>query len=165
MPGTARGDLKLRKESGHALAEMCHKAYSEGIVLHLLSAYRSFDYQETVFQRNIRFYGSEAEANRYSARPGQSEHQLGTAVDFGGTDSDWTEGFSHTKPARWLARNAYKFGFVMSYPPGTEHITGYVFEPWHYRYIGMEAAGEWHEWGLVLCEYLKTRPQQFIWST
>ncbi len=155
-------ELLLRKEAASRLIEMYLDADKEGVKLHVLSAYRSYDYQRNVFLRNVKIYGSEEEANRYSARPGQSEHQLGTTVDFGGTDKDWTAGFLYTEPGRWLSANSYRYGFIMSYPAGTEHITGYAFEPWHYRYIGSNEAEDCHNSGLVLCQYLKTKPQLYI---
>ncbi|NLA46732.1 MAG: M15 family metallopeptidase, partial [Firmicutes bacterium] len=103
----------------------------------------------------------EEAANRFSARPGQSEHQLGTTVDFGGTSADWTTGFANTKQGKWLLNNAHLYGFALSYPEGKESVTGYIYEPWHFRYIGVAVAKEWKESGLVLCEFLKTKPQYF----
>ncbi len=135
------------------LLEMIEAAAEDGVTLTVVSAYRSYESQENIFSRYAEQHGEEA-ANRFSARPGQSEHQLGTTVDFGDTPHDWSAQFADTPAGQWLRQNAHYFGFAMSYPRDKEHITGYIFEPWHYRYIGREAALEWHESGLTLFEYL-----------
>ncbi|NLI71049.1 MAG: M15 family metallopeptidase [Firmicutes bacterium] len=149
--------IYLRDDVLPPLVKMCCHARADNISLLVLSAYRSYDYQRHLFERQTERYGSEAEANRFSARPGQSEHQLGTAMDFGGTDHDWTPEFVHTRPGQWLLRHAPEHGFVMSYPRGAEEVTGYAFEPWHYRYIGVDEAAGWLTSGLVPGEYLRRR--------
>ncbi|MBM4236530.1 MAG: M15 family metallopeptidase [Firmicutes bacterium] len=153
-------ELWLREEAYRQLEQLWQAATDDGITLTIISAYRSYDYQKTLFQNYANSYGEEA-ANRFSARAGQSEHQLGTTVDFGGTAVDLKAAFADTEQGRWLADNAYQFGFAMSYPEGKEKITGYIFEPWHYRYIGLEAAAAWHEAGLSLKEFLQQKPQFF----
>lgn len=130
----ARSGLKLRAPALAALQEMNKKALTEGITLLVSSAYRSYAYQKEVFARNVKEMG-EAEASRVSARPGSSQHQLGTALDFGSITND----FAKTKAGIWLAANAGKFGFSLSYPQGMEQLTGYQWESWHYRYIGKDA--------------------------
>ncbi len=149
----------LREEAAGHLIELCEAAREEDLEIRVISAYRSYDTQNTLFQEYASAHGEEA-ANRFSARPGQSEHQLGTTVDFGGTDDDKYASFADTPQGQWLAEHAYKFGFVMSYPPGSEEVTGYIYEPWHFRYIGEEAAREWKESGKVLCEFLLGYRQQ-----
>lgn len=131
----SRSGLKLRKPALDALIEMDREARNLGIALPVSSAYRSFAYQKEVFARNVKEMG-ELEASRVSARPGASQHQLGTAIDFGSI----TDAFAQTKAGVWLASNAGRFGFSLSYPEGMESATGYVWESWHYRYIGKEAA-------------------------
>lgn len=153
-------ELYLRKEAFTHLEKLMADAERDGVKLSIVSAYRSYSYQEVLFNRYAKQHG-EKEANRFSARPGQSEHQLGTTIDFGGTSVDLTTAYGDTLQGRWLAENAYKYGFVMSYPPGMEAITGYIYEPWHYRYIGVEEALKWKESGLVLCKYLEQKPQYF----
>ncbi len=153
-------ELWLREEALRQLEQLWQAASDEGVTLTIISAYRSYDYQKTLFQNYANSYGEEA-ANRFSARPGQSEHQLGTTVDFGGTAVDLKAAYADTDQGRWLAENAYKFGFAMSYPKGKEEITGYIFEPWHYRYIGLEAAAECYLAGLSLKEFLEQKPQYF----
>lgn len=153
-------ELYLREEALNYLIELWQAAEADGVTMHILSAYRSYDYQKSLFESYAERHGEE-EANRFSARPGQSEHQLGTAVDFGGTSVDFRSAFADTPQGRWLAENAFRFGFVMSYPENTEHITGYIFEPWHYRFIGVDNALEWKMSGKTLKEYLESKPQLF----
>ncbi len=152
--------MQLRQEALEHLKKLWETAEEDGVTLSIRSAYRSYQTQKQLFKDYASRHGEE-EANRFSARPGQSEHQLGTAVDFGGTGADFTAEFARTEQGRWLADNAHRYGFVKSYPAGKEDITGYIYEPWHYRYIGVEHAREWNESGLTLKEYLKKQPQDF----
>ena len=153
-------DMYLRTESLEMLKGLWHAAEEDGITLSIRSAYRSYSTQEWLFSDYASRHGEE-EANRFSARPGQSEHQLGTTVDFGGTAVDFSAEFATTDQGKWLAENAHRFGFAMSYPEGKEDITGYIFEPWHYRYIGVDAAQEWKQSGKTLREFLETKPQEY----
>jgi zinc D-Ala-D-Ala carboxypeptidase len=153
-------ELWLREEALKQLEKLWQAAADDGVTLTIISAYRSYQYQQTLFQNYASSYGEEA-ANRFSARPGQSEHQLGTTVDFGGTAVDLKAAYADTDQGRWLAEHAYRFGFAMSYPEGKEEITGYIFESWHYRYIGPEAAAEWYAAGLSLKEFLQQKSQDF----
>ncbi len=152
--------MYLRAEALEQLEKLWNAAKEDGVTLSIRSAYRSYETQKQLFKDYASRHGEE-EASRFSARPGQSEHQLGTAVDFGGTEADFTARFGETEQGRWLADNAYKYGFAMSYPQGKEHITGYIYEPWHYRYIGVNHARQWKESGLTLKEYLEEQPQEF----
>ena len=95
------------------------------------SAYRSFDYQDRLYRRHVDQVGREA-ADLVSARPGHSQHQLGTAIDFGSI----SDGYGETANGRWVAQHAWRFGFSLSYPAGATDRTGYSYEPWHFRYIG-----------------------------
>lgn len=153
-------NMKLREEALEYLTALWDAADADGVTVSIRSAYRSYSTQKSLFQDYASRHGEE-KANRFSARPGQSEHQLGTTVDFGGTAVDFTAAFAQTEQGEWLAENAYKYGFAMSYPQGKEHITGYIFEPWHYRYIGIDAAREWKESGKPLKEYLDSKPQSY----
>ena len=159
-PAQRQWSYFLRQETNQALRRMWEAARADGIELLLTSAYRSFETQESLFRDYASRHG-EDRANTFSARAGQSEHQLGTAVDFGGTPADHTSAFAETAPGRWLTARAHEFGFALSYPDGTQEITGYIFEPWHFRYIGLEAAAEWSESGLVLNRFLESKPQQW----
>ena len=160
-PGRENWGFQPRREACDQLAPMAADARAEGVALFVNSAYRSYDTQERLFWEYAAIHG-EAEANTFSARPGQSEHQLGTAIDFGGTPYDFTDSFGETPAGIWLAQNAHRYGFAMSYPPSTQAITGYIYEPWHFRYIGVEAAAEWKESGLVLCQFLAQKPQDWL---
>ncbi|MFP4378296.1 MAG: M15 family metallopeptidase [Spirochaetales bacterium] len=131
----SRGGHRLAAIAVEPLVRMSMAARDENITLLVSSAYRSFEYQREVYARWVDQLGQE-EADRVSARPGTSQHQLGTAVDFGCICPDIAE-----QPAgRWLAANAWEYGFSMSYPPDGEEITGYSYEPWHFRYVGRPAA-------------------------
>ena len=114
---------------------MAEAARLEGITLTASSAYRSYDYQREVYNRNVREMGQEA-ADRESARPGYSQHQLGLVADFGSID----DSFAQTASGRWIAANASRFGWSLSYPEGFEEVTGYRWESWHYRYTGKDLA-------------------------
>jgi D-alanyl-D-alanine carboxypeptidase len=116
------------------LEEMVRAASEDGVRLNIISAYRSYDYQERLFAYWVEELGRE-EAERVSARAGTSQHQLGTTIDFGYLDRSFAEDPRGT----WLAENAGRFGFSLSYPEGYEEVTGYSFEPWHYRWITPEA--------------------------
>jgi len=153
-------DMQLRAVALEMLKAMWHSAAEDDVILSIRSAYRSYSTQERLFEDYASRHGPE-EANRFSARPGQSEHQLGTTVDFGGTAVDFSAEFATTEQGKWLAENAHRFGFALSYPEGKEDITGYIFEPWHYRYIGVDEALAWKESGKTLREYLETKPQEY----
>lgn len=129
-----RNDLSLRLDVELELQKMAKAAKLQGITLLVSSTYRSYDYQAKVFQKWANLDGEKA-AERYSARPGTSQHQLGTAIDFGSITAD----FINTKQGQWLYNNASKFGWSLSFPKGYEDITGYMYECWHYRYIGIPA--------------------------
>lgn len=152
---TAEG-LMLRKDTLSALKKMAGDAKKAGINLIVLSAYRSFWNQANTFNLWVARAGLE-EAETFSARPGHSQHQLGTTVDFTSesVNSGLSEGFATSPEGTWLFANAVKYGFVLSYPDGKEDITGYMYEPWHWRYIGVENAAAMAESGLILEEYLK----------
>lgn len=141
--------MQLRKPARDALVRMAESARNDGITLVISSAYRSYDYQKKVYAENAAEMG-EAEAARVSALPGHSQHQLGTAIDFGTIN----DGFAETAQGRWLAANAGRFGFSLSYPMGMEHVTGYKWESWHYRYIGTSAVELQNAFFLGIQQYL-----------
>jgi len=130
-----RSGLMLRKDAAAALEEMASAAGADGLTLVASSAYRSYDYQAQVYSRHVREMGQE-EADRVSARPGHSQHQLGLVLDFGSID----DSFAKTSEGIWIAANASRFGWSLSYPQGLEAITGYSWESWHYRYVGKDLA-------------------------
>ena len=131
----SRTDLQLRASIMNAVLDMAAAARAAGASLLFSSSYRSFDYQKSVYEREAKMYG-QAAAARESARPGTSQHQLGTAIDFGSI----TDSFEGTKAGTWLASHAGEYGFSLSYPQGYENATGYRHESWHYRFIARPAA-------------------------
>ena len=131
----SRAGLTLRADAAASLNEMAAAARADGLTLLASSAYRSYEYQVEVYGRIVREMGREA-ADRESARPGYSQHQSGMAVDFGAID----DSFAQTAAGRWMALNASRFGWSLSYPDGFEEITGYRWESWHYRYVGRDLA-------------------------
>jgi len=139
-----------------AMRPMIAAAAADGVSLRVESGYRSYGEQARTFAYWVSVMG-EAQARRESAVPGHSEHQLGTTADFSDPSNGWelVESFAVSPSGRWLAANAYRFGFAMSYPPGGEPVTGYIYEPWHFRYVGVAAAQEWHASGKTLVEYLE----------
>ena len=136
-----RNDLSLRLPVEQALRKMALAAKNEGINLVVSSTYRSYDYQKNLYERNVRQLGK-AVADRESAPPGASQHQLGVAVDFGSI----TDEFAQTKQGRWLAENAGDYGWSLSFPDGYEDVTGYRWECWHFRYLGIPAVEFQRKW-------------------
>jgi D-alanyl-D-alanine carboxypeptidase len=151
------GGLQLRDITIEALRPMVEAASKDGVDLRIRSAYRSYAEQERTFAYWVSVLG-EAQARRESAEPGHSEHQLGVTADFASPENGWEllESFADTASGEWLAARAHEYGFALSYPRDGEAITGYIFEPWHYRYIGIEPAAAWHESGRTLIEYLES---------
>ncbi|MBQ7499663.1 MAG: M15 family metallopeptidase [Clostridia bacterium] len=120
-----------------------------GYSYNIVSGFRSYDYQEGLYQKYVNQDGK-AEADRYSARPGHSEHQTGLAMDVNSVD----QSFGKTPEGKWLAENCYKYGFIIRYPEDKESVTGYMYEPWHIRYLGVDLATKVYESGKCLEEYL-----------
>ena len=144
------------KDARAAFNEMAAAASLEGFHFTAFSTYRSFEYQTDLYQRYVDQDGVE-EADRYSARPGYSEHQTGLAFDIGEVDQqqDWASSrFGETEAGRWIAKNAHRYGFIMRYPDGKEPVTGYMYEAWHFRYVGLEIAEEIYKKKSTLEEYL-----------
>lgn len=120
----------------------------------LLAAYRSIADQADLFARREAEMGFE-EAARGTARPGHSEHHLGTAIDLrpiGASDVD--QSFGDTPTGQWLEEHSWEYGFILSYPRGKDEVTCYKYEPWHFRYVGVDLARRIHDSGLTLREYL-----------
>lgn len=131
-------------------------ASAAGHPLEVQSAWRSWEYQQQTFQYWVNLEGREA-ALKSSARAGHSEHQLGTALDFrsAGGSAPWDlADWAATPAGGWLRDNAAEYGFVMSYPEHSSHLTCYIYEPWHYRYIGVDNARQLRDSGVTLREWL-----------
>ncbi len=144
----------LRAEAAAAVEAMFAAAEAEaGLRLQSLSTYRSYSTQVRVYTDIVATRGQDY-ANRRSARPGHSEHQTGLAVDIGSVPAACSLDpcFGDTAHGQWLAANAWRFGFLLRYPEGLTPITGFDYEPWHYRYVGPELAAELHETGIRTLE-------------
>jgi zinc D-Ala-D-Ala carboxypeptidase len=150
----SHGGIQLmRAEAANAFAEMAGAAAGDGMGLRAVSAYRSYDAQVIAYEDNKAIYGDEVD--RFSARPGHSEHQLGTTADVSTANAGYElEAFEGTPEAAWVEANSWRYGFIVSYQQGTEHITGYAYEPWHIRYVGKDTAELVRESGKTLHEYL-----------
>lgn len=142
------------------LKNLVSAATADGIDLSIISAYRSYATQTSTYSYWVQYNDGDTDAaDRISARPGHSQHQLGTAIDFSSkevSDSIGTR-FNQTKASAWLQKNAYKYGFVISFPSGYERITGFSYESWHYRYIGITNALEMKNSGQVLEVFLRNK--------
>lgn len=147
-------DHGLEREVATALARMTAAARSDGVTVRVRSAYRSYAEQDRILKRKIVEYGDEKLARRYNAEPGKSEHQTGLAVDLW-DGVTWGVGVRNTKVGKWLWKHAREYGFILRYPPGKEKITGYAYEPWHFRYLGTEHSLDFKpNTSLTLEEYL-----------
>ncbi|WP_022794277.1 M15 family metallopeptidase [Marinococcus halotolerans] len=144
----------MREEPAVQLENMFAKAEEEEIELSAVSGYRSYDRQESIFAANAEKDGEE-EANKYSARAGESEHQSGLAMDVSAASVGYslTTDLGDTKEGEWLEENAHEYGFVIRYPKDKTEITGYQYEPWHVRYVGEDLAGTLHENDWVMEQY------------
>ncbi|WP_431028232.1 M15 family metallopeptidase [Lysinibacillus sp. LZ02] len=143
-------------EARAAFEQMAMAAKEVGLELVAFSGFRSYDYQTTLYTNYVNRDGKEA-ADRYSARPGYSEHQTGLAFDIGENSRQdlWlTAEFGETPAGKWLVDNAHKYGFILRFPEGKEDVTGFMYESWHFRYLGVEAATKVKKSGLTLEEYL-----------
>ncbi|MEG0469894.1 MAG: D-alanyl-D-alanine carboxypeptidase family protein [Longicatena sp.] len=132
-----------------ALQNLQKEAQEAGYDIPTLSGFRTYDTQVTLYNNYVARDGKEA-ADRYSARPGFSEHQSGLCFDIGAIDDNYGE----TPAGKWLEENCHKYGFIIRYPNGKENITGYMYEPWHVRYVGETVATTIMNKGITLEEYL-----------
>ena len=136
-----KNNLSLRPEAYEALKKLAEAALKDGVKLTVSSTYRSYEYQKNLFDYWVSVDGLE-EAERESARPGTSQHQLGLALDFAPVD----DAFDKTPAGKWVYENASKYGWSLSFPQGYEHVTGYRWECWHFRYIGKTAVDFQKKW-------------------
>ena len=147
----ASGTQKLRKEAQIKFEKMASDMAKENLKIYAGSTYRSFTYQKGLYDRYVKKDGFAA-AETYSARSGYSEHQLGLAVDILGGKWDYLN--ENDKEYDYLIKNSYKYGFILRYPRGSEYVTGYMFEDWHFRYLGIELATKVFNSGLTYDEYI-----------
>ena len=159
-------EVKLESAAALAAEALIKELHARGYTdIVITSGYRDYAYQQILFNT---YLGNEmakhpdwtqaqceAEVLTYSAKPGESEHQTGLCVDLISTDHPSLDvAFAENPAYVWLVENAHQFGFILRYPEGKEGVTGYSYEPWHYRFVGAQAASEIHEKGLTLEEYL-----------
>jgi D-alanyl-D-alanine carboxypeptidase len=145
--------LYLRSDARVAFEVMCDAARNEGIYLKAISAFRSYSYQATLYLKkktpSMSLEEYQKERDRVSARAGHSEHQTGLAVDI----NSMAQSFGTTTAGIWLVENSYKYGYIVRYPQGKEVITGYDYEPWHFRYLGSDLAQSVYVSGLSYDEF------------
>lgn len=145
---------KMRKEAAEALEQLFIASDNAQLNLVAASGYRSYDRQKQIYESNVAVNGQE-HADKFSAKPGTSEHQTGLAMDVTSAEVAFAleQTFKQTAEGTWLAENAHKFGFIIRYPEGKSDITGYSYEPWHIRYVGKPVAKEIYEKNITLEEY------------
>jgi LAS superfamily LD-carboxypeptidase LdcB len=154
-------NICLRSEAAAAVTTMIQDAKEQGYDIKVSSGFRSYDTQEGILSRDIA--SGNPNATKLVAKPGYSEHQLGMAVDLTSSaiaDASAAVKFGSTKEFTWLQSNAYKYGFIQSYPAGKEEITGYMNEAWHYRYVGIANALAIVQSGETTNQYLKGQQEQ-----
>ena len=137
-----------------ALEKMFHAAEKKNVILCGVSGYRSYERQKSIYNRNVALHGKKA-TDALSAKPGSSEHQTGLTIDVSASSVSYllTQRFADTKEGKWLAKNAHKYGYIVRYPKGKSKITGYSYEPWHIRYVGVTVATYLYKNKLTLEEY------------
>lgn len=149
--------IELPSHVADNVEAMFADAIADGVVIYLASGYRSYDYQEGIFSRRVANKGF-AEAQTVVAIPGQSEHQTGLAIDVTSENMSFglDQSFDQDPAYDWMIANSYKYGFILRYLKGREDDTGYIYEPWHYRYVGdVEMAKKIMESGMILEEYFE----------
>lgn len=143
----------LQKEAKENFEKLSKDAALLGYKIIATSTYRTYDYQSELYDFYVKEKGLKY-ADNCSARPGHSEHQTGLAVDVEGSNASYDD-FEESIEFNWMQENAHKYGFILRYPKGKEHITGFKYEPWHYRYIGKEIATIIYNKNITLEEYKK----------
>ena len=145
------GGGKLTQETYDAFIKLHNEAAKIGYNINTDSTYRSYTYQNTLYNNYVK-RDSKEEADTYSARAGHSEHQTGLAIDVQAGNSGFLN-FEYSKEFTWMKNNAHKYGFILRYKKGSEHLTGYVYESWHYRYVGVAVATKVYNEGITYDEY------------
>lgn len=149
-------NIYMQSEAGAALEDLFAGAAADGITLYATSGFRSYSTQKAIYERKLERM-SERAANASVAKPGYSEHQTGLAMDVEGHSSlgsGLVEEFGETPEGIWLAEHCHEYGFIIRYPKDKTDITGYVYEPWHIRYVGKDAAAEITALGVTFEEYI-----------
>lgn len=146
------GSVRLVKIAADAFIELCISAENEGYTIKGISGFRSYETQYNLYNRYLQ-KDPQWLVDTYSARAGHSEHQTGLAIDVSSDNSDILT-FEISSSFKWMKTNAHRFGFILRYQKGKEDITGYKYEPWHYRYVGTEIASILYETGMTYDEYV-----------
>ena len=154
----SEGSNQLRQIASQALTNLFEAAENNGHILYADSGFRSYQTQEVLYNTYVERSG-QAEADRYSAQPGKSEHQTGLTMDVtsDAVGRQLVQSFGETDEGIWIRENAHHYGFIVRYPEGREEITGYMYEPWHLRFLGIALATEIYESGLTYEEYIEER--------
>lgn len=148
----AASGRQLQQEAADGLAALCDAGRAVGVTFYAASAYRTYADQTSIYNSYVSSMGQEA-ADAASARPGYSEHQTGLAVDLAASNEDDHPEFKDTNAFIWVSSNCYSYGWILRFPEGKEAITGYEYEPWHYRYLGVDLATKVASSGLTYDEY------------
>lgn len=149
--GYSKPGMYLVKEASDAYGQMAQDIRKENLKIRAISSYRSYDYQKRLYEKYEKIDGKQG-ADKYSARPGFSEHQTGLVVDIDNEVLSYEE-FGKTEEFKWMQKNAHKYGFILRYPEGKEFITGYTYEAWHYRYVGKKIASYIKKHNITFDEY------------
>ena len=155
VPDVAMNNTQMiRQEAAQPMKDLFAAASQAGYSLYLVSGYRSYATQVSLYHMYLARSGADF-TNRIDSHPGASEHQIGLAADFGTTDHvcELDSCFGNTGASQWLMENAWKYGWILRYPEGKEQITGIMYSPWNYRYVGKEEAEKIHESGLTMEEF------------
>lgn len=172
--GTITNGIKVDARIVESYYAMERAARADGVYLNPSSGYRSVEYQRSLFNSRVNQYMSsygysraaaEQKVATYTARPGTSEHNLGLAIDFYDSSTALTSAFENTKQGKWLNANSYKYGFILRYSSSKSSITGIIYEPWHFRFVGVEDATKIYNSGLCLEEYLSMANQTTTTTT
>ena len=147
----SKGNLKMNSLAYEAFIKMATDIEKEDMHIRIVSAYRSYDYQNNLYYNYLK-YDPQDKVDSYSARPGYSEHQTGLAIDIDNNVVNYNR-FHITMEFNWMMENAYKYGFILRYPKDSQNITGYKYEPWHYRYVGYDIAKYIHDNNITYDEY------------
>lgn len=152
---SANSGHMLRKEAADAWNELYAAAQKEGITINVVSSFRTEEYQRTLFEG---YLAVDPDAASYSAYPRTSEHELGLTVDIS-YDAQLHDDLQQSQLGIWMAENGWRYGWIVRYPEGKQELTGYIYEPWHYRYVGRTLAAQLHEQDLCLEEYYAQRTE------
>jgi zinc D-Ala-D-Ala carboxypeptidase len=160
-PGRDESTRYMRKEASDSINLMLADAKELGLDIVITTAFRGYNLQKIIFENNVLKSGSIEEANKTSAKPGESEHQTGLAADLSSSKINYelNTSFGELEEGKWISQNAWEYGFILRYQADKFEITGYNYEPWHIRYVGKEFAKYIYDNNLTLEEFISEREQ------